>query len=164
MSNILYTIRRRFEIDAGHRVYGHEGKCASLHGHRYAFQVYFQQVENSLDNLGRVVDFSVAKNKVGAWLENNWDHAMLLWTDDPVSIFWNCDVSSPKDDVILRRAIQELRKGKYFLLPVNPTAENLAGYLLEVTNQLLNETGIVCNKVECWETPNCMAIADTLTA
>src|SRR5436853_739224 len=78
----MITITRRFEFDYGHRVLGHEGKCRHLHGHRGVAEVTVQGLE--LDSLGRVIDFSVLKREVGEWIDNNWDHNILLNTQDPL--------------------------------------------------------------------------------
>jgi 6-pyruvoyltetrahydropterin/6-carboxytetrahydropterin synthase len=133
------------EIDAGHRVYGHEGKCAHVHGHRYKFEIHATATE--LDIVGRVIDFSIIKEKIGQWLDDNWDHGMILWVSDPVSQEWISPVTY-------------LYGHKYFLLPYNPTAENLADFLLDKANELLKRTEVRVFKVVCWETPNCWASAE----
>jgi len=138
-----FQIVRDFRIDAGHRVFQHEGKCGSLHGHSYTFEVWAGK--NSLDPLGRVIDFSVLKEKIGTWLEENWDHAMLLYHGDDVAKFY------------LEHPL--FAKQKNYLLPFNPTAENLALYLRIRADELLADTGIKITKVVCHETPNCRAIA-----
>jgi len=139
----LHTICRILEIDAGHRVVGHEGKCASLHGHRYKFEIY--ATADDLDNIGRVIDFSILKEVIGNWLEHNWDHAMILWEEDPVAYLWQSDALSDQ---------------KFFALPYNPTAENLASYLFEEAEKLLKPYGVRVIKIVCWETPNCFAIVE----
>lgn len=143
----MTQIVRKFEIDAGHRVLGHEGKCKSSHGHRYVFHVHLNASE--LDNLGRVIDFSVVKEKIGTWLDDKWDHGMILHEDDPIALYYN----DPHYD-----SLGAFKNQKVFLLPYNPTAENLARYLYEEACVLLQDfVDITVLKVECWETPNCMA-------
>lgn len=49
---------------------------------------------------------------------------------------------------------------KKFELPTNPTAENMAAYLLETANRLFKDLGkrgegLFCTKVRLWETENC---------
>jgi 6-pyruvoyltetrahydropterin/6-carboxytetrahydropterin synthase len=144
----IYTVVRKFHIDAGHRIFGHENKCSSLHGHSYSFEVYAKAED--LDNLGRVIDFGVLKEKIGNWLEEHWDHAMILWEGDPAGHQWIDEL----------QAYPPFHDQKVYLLPFNPTAENLASFLLEKSNELLIETGIKVAKVVCWETPNCCAIAE----
>ncbi|MBF0198688.1 MAG: 6-carboxytetrahydropterin synthase, partial [Planctomycetes bacterium] len=48
-----------------------------------------------------------------------------------------------------------------FVLPLNPTAENLAYYLLhEVCPKELKGMGVIVHKVVLWETENCYAEVD----
>ncbi|MFQ5828699.1 MAG: 6-pyruvoyl tetrahydropterin synthase family protein [Candidatus Methylomirabilia bacterium] len=42
-----------FTLDAAHRIPGHAGKCAYLHGHTYRLQVTVGA--NQLDRLGMVI-------------------------------------------------------------------------------------------------------------
>ena len=52
---------------------------------------------------------------------------------------------------------------KYFVMPSNPTAENMARYLLEVVAPgVLGDLGVVARKVAVWETDESCAVA-TLT-
>lgn len=132
-------VTRRIEIDAGHRIHGHESKCANLHGHRYAFEVCCECA--LLDQLGRVIDFGVIKERVGGWLIEHWDHAMILHREDPL------------DDVL------RLSNQKVWSLPTNPTAENLARFVLEKAIQLVDTDLISVVEVTCHETPNCCATA-----
>jgi 6-pyruvoyltetrahydropterin/6-carboxytetrahydropterin synthase len=148
-----YTIVRKFGIDSGHRVVGHEGKCASCHGHRYLFEIHAQP-EEGLDEIGRVIDFSQIKEIVGVWLDSQWDHSMILWEKDPIAKLWS---NHCLDDEGWREGEGPLFGHKIFLLPNNPTAENLASYLLTKSNELLNKNGIIITKVVCHETPNCSA-------
>ena len=49
---------------------------------------------------------------------------------------------------------------KLFLLPWNPTAENMARYLLEVVCPgVLSDLGVVARQVSVWETDEACAIA-----
>ena len=133
------TCSRKFSIDVGHRVVGHEGACKNHHGHTYRITVTATCPQ--LDTVGRVIDFSVLKDKVGRWLLLHWDHGFVLWDKDG---------SSVADGLT-----------KVFRLPTNPTAENLAAYLLmTVCPQVLEGTGIVITKVRVDETPNCYAEAE----
>ena len=76
-------ITRKIEFDAGHRVYGHEGKCAHLHGHRYVAEITVQAEE--LDGIGRVIDFGAVKKVMKEWIDMCWDHNTLLNADDPLA-------------------------------------------------------------------------------
>jgi len=129
---------RRIEFDAAHRVMQHEGKCKHLHGHRYALEVSF--AADGLDALGRVVDFGVIKEKLGGWIDNNWDHATILFEKDKT----------------LGAAIESITGQKIFYLASNPTAENMAAYIFEhICPTLFADDNIRCTHVRLYETPNC---------
>lgn len=139
------TITRRLEWDAAHRVLRHESKCATLHGHRYVALVTF--TADALDSCGRVVDFSVVKEKLGGWIDENWDHTTIVNKDD-VQLYVFCST----DNV-------ERGKRRPFLINGEPTAENIADVLLQVAQLMLEEAhGIKVVSVEVFETPNCSAL------
>lgn len=140
----MITCTRRLQFCAGHRVMGHEGKCRNLHGHNYVVFVTAQADE--LDSVGRVIDFSVLKEKVGGWIDEHWDHGFVLSCHDSSAIG---AVSS-----------MTCEEQKLSLMPTNPTAENMADYLLRlICPVVLSGTGVVVTKVVVWETENCHAEA-----
>ena len=141
----MITCTRIIEFDAGHRVVGHEGKCAHLHGHRYKVELTAQAQE--LDGLGRVIDFGVLKERVGEYCDSRFDHGMILWVEDPLL------------HTIEKIRLESGEHMKFFALPTNPTAENLAKYLLEVSDVLLAGTEVQMLRIRVWETPNCYADA-----
>ena len=49
----MITCTRRLTFCAGHRVLGHESKCAHPHGHNYV--VYVTAEAEQLDDVGRVM-------------------------------------------------------------------------------------------------------------
>lgn len=128
---------RRLEIDAGHRLRRHESKCANAHGHRYAFEITV--TGQRLDEVGRVIDFGKIKEVVGGWLDEEWDHGMLLEHGDPLVEFLRVEGQ------------------KVVELPVPPTAENLVAIVAERSQSLLSEYGLTVVFVRCYETPNCWA-------
>ncbi len=128
--------RREHEISAGHTVSGHEGKCVHLHGHNYVITFYCEA--DQLDNVGRVIDFSVIKSKLCMWLEENWDHHFLIWKHDP------------------RAYTLQKVDPTTVITPFNPTAENIADYLLnEIGPQQLLGSGVTLSKVTIYETRKC---------
>ena len=136
------TIVRRIDFCAGHRLLGHEGKCAALHGHNYAAE--FHITADALDDVGRVVDFAEVKTRLKGWIDRHWDHGFLLWERDAAAI----------------AAVRSVEPCKLFTLPANPTAEVLADHLLrEVCPEQLGPLGVRCERVELWETPQCRAVA-----
>lgn len=130
---------RIIEFDAGHRVAQHESKCATLHGHRYKLEAY--AIADKLDSVGRVIDFSVIKEKLGGWIDEHWDHTCLVW----------------QQDVITLRCLQSAPQFKEpYVCHFNPTAENMAKFLVdEICPDLFEDTGVEISRVRLWETPNC---------
>jgi 6-pyruvoyltetrahydropterin/6-carboxytetrahydropterin synthase len=130
---------RRLQFCAGHRVHKHESKCANLHGHNYVLFLH-ARCRAGLDQLGRVIDFAVLKDRFAPWIEQNWDHGFILWQDDAEAI----------------AALQHMSKQKLFLLPANPTAENMALHLLHVVSPaVLEDCDVELTKIVLWETENC---------
>lgn len=140
----MITCTRKIHFCSGHRVLNHESKCANLHGHNYV--AWVTAVAPDLDNLGRIIDFSVLKEKVGGWIDEKWDHTTILYMKD----------------LHLYNAIQLFEGNrKVFLMPTNPTAENMASYLLhQVCPIVLDGTGVEVNKIQLFETENCYATAE----
>lgn len=138
-------ITRRIEFDAGHRVLGHEGRCKRLHGHRYAAEVTVEAGE--LDNLGRVVDFGEIKRLVKGWIDENWDHSILVNTKDPLARFLDQDEEY--------RATSDNHE-PYFM-DTNPTAENMAGELYGICFDLLKPLNVNVVNIRIYETPSCWA-------
>jgi len=136
-----FTAERFHDFSAGHRVFGHEGHCARLHGHNY--RVHFiigSNSEDQLDDVGRVLDFSIIKDRLCEWLETHWDHKFLIWSEDP----WAVELAKLDSSVVW--------------LPFNPTAENLAEWLLVVVGPAeLVGTGCNLISVKIEETRKCSA-------
>ena len=135
---------RRVSFCAGHRLLGHEGKCANFHGHNYVAEFHVCSDDGSLDEVGRVVDFAEIKARLKGWIDAHWDHAFLLWEADENGI----------------AAIELTEPRRLFLMPANPTAEVMADHLLRVVcPPALAGLGVTCTKVALWETPDSCAIA-----
>jgi 6-pyruvoyltetrahydropterin/6-carboxytetrahydropterin synthase len=132
---------RRIQFCSGHRVLGHEGKCAHMHGHNYV--IFFHAEADDLDQIGRVIDFSVLKEKLGGWVEDNWDHGFVFFE---------------KDEELRSLFEGQMAAHKHFALPLNPTAENMGDYLLNTVGpEQLKGLGVRLVKVVVWETENCVA-------
>lgn len=146
------TCTRRLTFCAGHRVMGHENKCAHMHGHNYVVHITAESTQpaRSLDSIGRVIDFSVIKDKVGSWIESFWDHGFILCKDDQQASQAMADMGNIKNN----------EGQKIYTMPCNPTAENLAYYLLnDICPRLLIDTHCQVTKVVIEETENCSAEA-----
>lgn len=136
------TITRKFAFEAGHRLLNHEGRCAHPHGHSYevTIEVTPLDLDDTLDELGRVVDFSILKREVGQWIDTHWDHAFLVHEDDVALLHFLAGNGF-----------------RCFSMPYNPTAENIARYLFSVAELRLTKCGIRVAQVTVRETENCTA-------
>ena len=162
-SNMDY-ITRRLEFDAAHRVLGHPGKCQHLHGHRYVAEVSLYAPQ--LDSLGMMFDFGIIKTLIGGWIDEFWDHNILLHPDDPLAVLYHMR------DLTISHSRNVRGKDVFgdkapFLMPshaANPTAENIARVLWETSVMLLTchseDSGVrgpILHNVRVYETPNCSA-------
>lgn len=135
----MITISRYHDFCYGHRVYGHESKCAHPHGHngRITFEI---SCGNVLDHVGRVLDFSEVNIRLCQWVENTWDHKFIVWEKDP----W-------KD------VLERLDPEGTWVAPFNPTAENFAEYLVRYIGPQQLPLGLKLISVIFRETEKCSA-------
>ncbi|HEY7417259.1 MAG TPA: 6-carboxytetrahydropterin synthase [Ktedonobacteraceae bacterium] len=118
-------------FDAGHRIVGHKGKCARLHGHTYKVDV---TLRGQVRDPGFVADFGEVKDVI-----NRWDHRTLLWEQDPLY-----EIADP--DLLFLQGI--------IWVPFNPTAEHMAR---ELVTQLATAFDLYGIHLTLWETPKCSA-------
>lgn len=134
----MITITREHTICAGHRVFGQGGHCENLHGHQYKF--FLTCTANELNDIGMILDFGEIKNRLCRWLDENWDHRFLIWDDDP----WRESLARIDPKVVW--------------VPFNPTAENIAQYLVtEIGPAVLEGSGVVLCACRVNETDKCSA-------
>lgn len=137
---------RRIKFCAGHRLFGHGGKCEHFHGHNYVADFFVQGdgQANEQDDVGRVLDFSDLKKRVKGWIDEHWDHSFLIRDTDENA----------------REALSMVVPSRFFVLPYNPTAENMAKYLLEeMCPVALEGSGARAVRVRIWETEESYAEA-----
>lgn len=150
---------RYHDFSYGHRVVGHENKCRHLHGHNGRVHFHCEADPNMepLDKIGRVIDFGEIKSRLCMWIEDNWDHKFLAWENDPVMLR---TVAALDDSSRGGEVCEELLILEHSIVwtPFNPTAENMAEYLVRVIGpQQLEGTGIVLVEVKIEETAKCHA-------
>ncbi|OIO34693.1 MAG: 6-pyruvoyl tetrahydrobiopterin synthase [Candidatus Hydrogenedentes bacterium CG07_land_8_20_14_0_80_42_17] len=97
------------DFSYGHRLLNYEGPCSQPHGHNGRIEIVCES--NILNESGMIMDFSKIKSIIKKFVDDNWDHKMLLKREDPLLNYF-------------------LEKGeKVFVMDENPTAEILARYL-----------------------------------
>lgn len=147
------TVTRVFEFDAAHRVLGHESKCRFFHGHRYKTEITFERIDDTLDDIGRVIDFGVLKSLVGKEIDDLLDHTSILNSDDPL-------VKVLRLDAFRQGSLGVGLKEPYVMTLGNPTAENIAEELgTIIIPRVLNRAGLEklmrVSWITLYETPNC---------
>ncbi|HEY9758072.1 MAG TPA: 6-carboxytetrahydropterin synthase QueD [Oculatellaceae cyanobacterium] len=133
VERIVYEIGKDLYFSYGHRLMNHAGKCKLLHGHNA--KVTIKVASEYLDQDGMVMDFSDLKTLVKSFLDEQFDHQMLLHKDDPAV-------------PVLQSIGEPLR-----LLDVHPTAECLAKLIFDH----ILENNIRPLEVILWETESCFA-------
>lgn len=118
----------------GHRLMNYDGKCRHPHGHNAKIEVMCEG--DRLDERGMLVDFGDIKDVVKTFIDENWDHRMLLRKDDPL--------------------VEEFRKRgePFFVFDENPTAETFAKHLYD----FIKHAGLPVVEVRFYETPTSYAV------
>lgn len=129
----MFSLTQRIDFCYGHRLLNYAGKCRFLHGHNGKAVICLEGEQ--LDERGMLVDFTDIKKKLRTWIDDNLDHRMILHQDDPL--------------LPMFLAQQE----PVHVIPVNPTAENIARVIYEQAR--LFDLPVV--EVTLWETPNSSA-------
>lgn len=131
-------ITKSMEIDMGHRLYNHQGKCKNFHGHRYKIEV---TIEGNINlETGMVIDFFDLKKIMVETIDTKLDHGFMICTIDPL--------------YELFKKMCEKEKLKLIIVHFNPTVEHITGYVKD----MLVEKGLKNIKsIRVWETPNSSA-------
>jgi 6-pyruvoyltetrahydropterin/6-carboxytetrahydropterin synthase len=141
----VFGCARYFDWDAAHRLPSHKGKCSAIHGHRYRAEVLV--TASSLDAAGMVVDFGHLKYEIGNWIDEHWDHNILLYEGESAR---------------LMSAVHELHdqagRPAPYVMTQPPTAEAISAELAMVAGRVLVALAsrpLKVSSVTVWETPNC---------
>ena len=124
-----------------HALFGYDGLCKNIHGHSYRLWVTIignvLEEENHVKN-GMVLDFSLLKKIVKPEIVDKYDHSLVLNANSPHA---NIDFSAFE---------------KVFLLPYQPTSENLVFDFVQIIKEKLPKN-VSLYKVILSETANSYA-------
>jgi len=134
-------ITKEFKFEMAHALFGYDGLCKNIHGHSYRLWVTIigkvLEEENHVKN-GMVLDFSLLKKIVKPEIVDKYDHSLVLNANSPHA---NIDFSAFE---------------KVFLLPYQPTSENLVYDFVKVIKEKLPKN-VDLYKVILSETANSYA-------
>ena len=134
-------ITKEFKFEMAHALFGYDGLCKNIHGHSYRLWVTIigkvLEEENHVKN-GMVLDFSLLKKIVKPEIVDKYDHSLVLNSNSPHA---NIDLSAFE---------------KVFLLPYQPTSENLVYDFVQVIKEKL-PNNVDLHKVILSETANSYA-------
>ena len=111
----MYILERTFEVPIGHRLSKHKRKCRFVHGHNFVITVKIKSKTLNSDDM--VIDFSDIKRIVGTYLNDMYDHACMINSND--QHYTKLDEMS---SIVLTQG--------------DPTAENLACHLAHKFNDI----------------------------
>ena len=166
-----FRVRRRIEIDAGHRIMTHGSKCRNLHGHRYVVEVECEasHLHPSGEQTDMVVDFGFLKDEMMRLIDAPCDHGFIAASADSdlLALFAPQGAEGWADTILAEvrekgaALTTSTRMGtKLYVVPFQPTAECLAKHWFEVLVAPVRKRSDSTARlvaVRVWETPNCMA-------
>ena len=143
-------IGKVIQWDMGHRVLNHRSVCKGLHGHRYKAEICVEGnliEEKGASEEGMVIDFADIKKVAQKFIQEELDHAFMVWDRDHE----------------LLEFFKSSQGHKPVIVPFTPTAENVAAYIFnKLKDKFTNvfKTGLKLQSVKLWETPSSYALYD----
>ncbi len=130
----MFKVSKMIYFNYGHRLMGGHDKCSHLHGH--SARVAIEMATPKLDRQGMVVDFFDIRKTIGAWIDKNLDHKMILCKKDPLV-------------KVLRQAGEPV-----IAVDENPTAEMIAKWIFSEARCMK----LPVSKVTLWENQDSFAV------
>ena len=147
---IKMKIGKVIQWDMGHRVLNHRSVCKGLHGHRYKAEICVEGKlieEKGASEEGMVIDFADIKKVAQKFIQEELDHAFMVWDRDHE----------------LLEFFKSSQGHKPVIVPFIPTAENVAAYIFNKLKDKFTDvfkTGLKLQSVKLWETPSSYALYD----
>ena len=140
-------IGKVIQWDMGHRVLNHRSVCKGLHGHRYKAEICVEGdlvEKKDASEEGMVIDFADIKKTAQQFVQEELDHAFMVW----------------EKDIELLKFFKNSKGHKPVIVPFTPTAENVAAYIFNELKDKFTDVfkaGLHLQSVKLWETPSSYA-------
>jgi|TARA_B100000953_G_scaffold53561_1_gene41531 6-pyruvoyltetrahydropterin/6-carboxytetrahydropterin synthase len=144
-------IGKVIQWDMGHRVLNHRSVCKGLHGHRYKAEICVEGdlvEKKDASEEGMVIDFADIKKTAQKFIQEELDHAFMVW----------------EKDIELLEFFKNSKGHKPVIVPFTPTAENVAAYIFNELKDKFTDvfkTGLHLQSVKLWETPSSYALYES---
>lgn len=131
----MYILKAEHSFDSAHFLFGYEGKCANIHGHRWKVEVEVQADAlvkgGKLD--GMIIDFGDLKKDVKTMVDF-YDHALIIQEGTMRGETLNC-----------------IKQDGFNVIEVDfrPTAENFSAFFFK----LMKDKGYNVKRTTVYETP-----------
>jgi len=144
-------IGKVIQWDMGHRVLNHRSVCKGLHGHRYKAEICVEGdlvEKKDASEEGMVIDFADIKKTAQKFIQEELDHAFMVW----------------EKDIELLEFFKNSKGHKPVIVPFTPTAENVAAYIFNELKDKFTDvfkTGLHLQSVKLWETTSSYALYES---
>jgi len=133
----MYYLEREFKVPVGHRLSKHKGLCKNIHGH--TIKIVVTLMSYRLNNNDMVIDFSDLKKMVEELFLKNFDHCLLLNSED-----------------IIESNHCKKNNLKYICFDqLDPTAETISKYIYDIIDAYIRKFYgnhmLCCRRVVVWE-------------
>lgn len=134
----LYILKTEAAFDSAHFLYGYEGKCRNIHGHRWKIEaeICSEELISEGQTRGMIIDFGDFKKALKD-IADSLDHKLIY------------------EQGSLKPATEQALSDEGFAMikvDFRPTAENFTRYIFG----LLKDRGMPVKRVTVYETPaNC---------
>ena len=144
-------IGKIIQWDMGHRVLNHRSICRGVHGHRYKAEICVEGElidKSGVSEEGMVIDFADIKRTAQKLIQEELDHAFMVWDQDKE----------------LLEFFKHSKGHKPVIVSFTPTAENVAAYIFHILEYKFSdvyETGLHLQSIKLWETPSSFALYES---
>ena len=118
-------VSKTMTTETAHRLVDYVGKCSSIHGHSWKWEVTAHISE--LRSNGISIDFGEMKEIMKDHIHDLFDHSLVLCETDP--IITRCSEADWDVHDFLAPAVATGLSGRVVVMSANPTSENLALYV-----------------------------------